>query len=443
MLSCILISFRSNLSLVSCRPSPPLIRPLTFSLTFSHTLSHTCLLSFFLSFLINYPLIYLHPYLYTFLLTFLITHSLPHFHACFLSYLLTYLLTYSLSLSLSLTLLITHSLTHSLTHLLTYSFPHFLPPSLPPSLPLLFPPSLPPSLPPSIIALRVMPLSLEVDSATIQLIFSDLISDLKYVDSEETVALESPEKWVRDLNMRLLSPSDRMALVCVRSSWVAAQVSQMYVEKFIIHPMKFTLTFVQTPFPRKTGKDTFKTTALNFLTSLAGVDRMQLKLKSFEVDDMLESSASLMDLLKRKTLHDLQSQLAEIAGTYVHMCVLRIVRIEITTVPYSARYCLKSILNSVHHATILVLQHNCIRFVIHHIESTLYSLRHQQHISASYAIELTQSILNLIPAFLHLKAEAEKPSSIIFQTHRKFALLPSYHIISLHFFPPRSPLYFV
>ena len=88
----------------------------------------------------------------------------------------------------------------------------------------------------------------------------------------------------------------------------------MCIEKLVIHPVKITLTFVQTAFPRKTGKNSFQTTALNFLTSLAGVDRMQLRLKSFEVEDVFESWGSLVDLIAHKTLMDLQSQLAQIAG---------------------------------------------------------------------------------------------------------------------------------
>ena len=78
--------------------------------------------------------------------------------------------------------------------------------------------------------------------------------------------------------------------------------------------MKIILTFIQTPFPRKTEGNTFQTTALNMLASLAGVDRMQIRLKSFEVEDILESRSSVMGLIVNKTFQDLHSQLAQIAG---------------------------------------------------------------------------------------------------------------------------------
>jgi Vacuolar-sorting-associated 13 protein C-terminal len=164
-----------------------------------------------------------------------------------------------------------------------------------------------------------MPLALELDSATLQLLQADLLTDLKYVEKDHTQALVSPERWIEDFTLRFMSPSDRMTLVSVHRSRVCAQASQMYIEKLILHPMKLILTFVQTPFPRKSlSKATFQTAAFNFLTSLAGVDRMQLKLKSFEVEDVLESRSSLLGRIRHKTLQDLQSQLAQIAGTVSH-----------------------------------------------------------------------------------------------------------------------------
>ena len=162
-----------------------------------------------------------------------------------------------------------------------------------------------------------MPIAIEVDSASIQLLFSDFISDLKYVDKDETLAVAAPDTWIEDNNKKLLSPWDRVVLVDVHRSRVSAQASQMYIEKLIIHPVKLLLTFVKTDFPRHTGKDSFSTAALNVLTSFVGVDRMQIKLKSFEVDDALESSSSLIGLIKHKAMQDIQYQLAQMAGMWV------------------------------------------------------------------------------------------------------------------------------
>ena len=161
---------------------------------------------------------------------------------------------------------------------------------------------------------RILPVSVEVESATLQLLFSDLISDLKFVDRAQTIASTIPHRWIAEFNRKIVSPADRNMLVDVYRSQIVAQATKMYIEKLLIHPMKITLTFLQTPFPRKRGKGTLQAAAINILTSLAGVDRMQLRLKSFEVDDVLESRSSLIDLIVHKTVQDLQSQLAQIAG---------------------------------------------------------------------------------------------------------------------------------
>ena len=159
---------------------------------------------------------------------------------------------------------------------------------------------------------------MEVESATLQLLFTDLISDLKFVDCAETMACNSPDLWIAEFNMKMMSPGNKNMLVDVYRSQVTAQAAKMYVEKLLIHPMKITLTFSQTPYPRERGKGkgTLQSTALNVLASLAGVDRMQLRLKSFEVDDVLESRSSLIDMIVHKTVQDLQSQLAQIAGSF-------------------------------------------------------------------------------------------------------------------------------
>ena len=168
------------------------------------------------------------------------------------------------------------------------------------------------------ILFRLMPIAIEVDSASIQLLFSDFLSDLKYVDKDETMAVASPDTWIEEYNKKVLSPWDRMVLVDVHKSRILVQASQMYIEKLIIHPVKLLLTFVKTDFPRHTGKDSFSTAVLNVLASFVGVDRMQIKLKSFEADDALESSASLISLIKHKAMQDIQYQLAQMAGVLVY-----------------------------------------------------------------------------------------------------------------------------
>ena len=165
------------------------------------------------------------------------------------------------------------------------------------------------------IAFRVLELAIEVDSSTLQLLYTDLLSDLKIVSREEALATSLSDKWIDDFNKIQLAPEQRLRYIDVYKSQFSAQASKIYFEKLIIHPIKITLTFVQTPYPRKREKVTLRSTAINVLTAMAGFDRMQVKLKSFEVEDAMQSRSSILNHIKNKTIQDLRSQLAQIAGS--------------------------------------------------------------------------------------------------------------------------------
>ena len=114
---------------------------------------------------------------------------------------------------------------------------------------------------------------------------------MKLISKSEAIATISPSQWMNDFNMTILSPKDQKGCnsINIYKTQIITKASKMYIEKLIVHPMKFILTFNQSPFPRQ-KQYSFQTTAFNILTSLAGVDRMQIKLKSFEVEDVMEST---------------------------------------------------------------------------------------------------------------------------------------------------------
>lgn len=165
------------------------------------------------------------------------------------------------------------------------------------------------------VAFRVLELAIEVDSATLQLLYTDLLSDLKIVSREEALAITVPDHWIDDFNKIQIAPEQRLRQIDVYKSQLSAKASKIFIEKLIIHPIKIMLTFVQTPYPRKREIVTLRSTAINVLTAMAGFDRMQVKLKSFEVEDAMQSTSSLWNHIKNKTLQDLRSQLAQIAGS--------------------------------------------------------------------------------------------------------------------------------
>ena len=80
--------------------------------------------------------------------------------------------------------------------------------------------------------------------------------------------------------------------------------------------MKFRVTFVQTPFPRRGSMNvTLQSTFMNIVTSLAGIEKVELRLKSFNVKDALESVQSLRSAVVQKTWQDIKGQLGSVLGS--------------------------------------------------------------------------------------------------------------------------------
>ena len=90
----------------------------------------------------------------------------------------------------------------------------------------------------------------------------------------------------------------------------------MYFHYLVIHPIKVVLTIIQTTYPRRKKKKNQSNvvTQLERL-SVIGIEKLQLKLRSFEVEDAMESISSLRDIVINLIKSDIQSQLAEIAGS--------------------------------------------------------------------------------------------------------------------------------
>ena len=164
-------------------------------------------------------------------------------------------------------------------------------------------------------ALRVLELVVHVDSATVQLLLSDLFNDLKFISKDQAEAIQEPVMWAEHFNKKLLCPKENLQLVDVFEAKKFSQASKMYFESLIIHPIKISLTFLQTTFPRHLGKTSFKSTLVNFVSAFAGVENMTVRLKSFEVEDALESTKSLSMHIVNNAVEDLISQYGQIAGS--------------------------------------------------------------------------------------------------------------------------------
>lgn len=162
-------------------------------------------------------------------------------------------------------------------------------------------------------AFRILSVVVQVDSATMQLLFLDLLDDLKVLSASQALAINMPDRWLKDFNAQVFHPGQK--LIDIYKSKASSQQSKMYIKTLLIHPMKVTITFFQTAFPRRQRRETLQSTMLNAMMSLVGVESMQIKLNSFEVEDAMESIDTLCSLILARGVQDVRSQLGNIAGS--------------------------------------------------------------------------------------------------------------------------------
>ena len=196
------------------------------------------------------------------------------------------------------------------------------------------------------VGIRMMPLAVEVDSATIQMLYYDFLHNIKYISYDHIIAstTQGAMLWSYKNNRQLLNPATCLQLVHMSKIQENIQFTKMYFRHLIVHPIKLVITFVQTPFLRNMNTPSSVTSSsssssssnihhekqnsqirsynyehqsltMNILTSLVGLDRMKIRLKSFEVEDALESKSSLMNSVLSKLKSDLQSQIGSMAGS--------------------------------------------------------------------------------------------------------------------------------
>lgn len=175
-------------------------------------------------------------------------------------------------------------------------------------------------------AVRLMPLAVEVDSGTIQALLVYLFSNLKLTNTSDTKAYQHPSSWIDEYNMLLLSPQRRMYGVNVYSAQLVSRAAKIYFQKLIIHPIKVYLTVVLTPFsPQKSSfnrnedksseESSIQSTFLNILQTFAAVDHMKLQLRSFEVDDAMETRASISYYVLSQLKQDISSHFGQAFGS--------------------------------------------------------------------------------------------------------------------------------
>ena len=166
------------------------------------------------------------------------------------------------------------------------------------------------------IAARLLELRIIVDSASLKLFFIDLGCDFSLMSPQAMLAVEDPAQWAQEF-VRGATLAERSTFVDVHRSQSTAQAPRVYIENLILHPVKITVTFLQTALPTKIDdcSHAFVRGLLSHIPSFVSLDGATIKLNSFIVHDAMESSEAIYSRIIANAINDLQNQIGRLAGS--------------------------------------------------------------------------------------------------------------------------------
>ena len=162
---------------------------------------------------------------------------------------------------------------------------------------------------------RVLEFAVEIDSGSILLLLTDVLGKVKFLTPDQALSYANPQQWIAHYNSQITSPIVTRELTNVYQAQCMAKSSRIFFEQLIFHPMKVSLTFLQTDLPKGRDESLTSSNALDTLVSVATVSNMEIRLNSFIVNNAVESMQSLQARIVAKTIQDITRQLALIVGS--------------------------------------------------------------------------------------------------------------------------------
>lgn len=168
------------------------------------------------------------------------------------------------------------------------------------------------------VAFRLLELNVTLDSATILVYVTDLHSDILERASNrqltDKLALTLDAQEFNDKVFTLLQ-SDR--LQNIEWQYTISQQNKMFIEHLVIHPMRVSLSFYPTKFPRSTKAIHPSLRWMRSLENVTSVEGFELKIKSYIASNVMEPLPRLMESIGTKITREIQSNLIKIAGNLV------------------------------------------------------------------------------------------------------------------------------
>jgi hypothetical protein len=164
------------------------------------------------------------------------------------------------------------------------------------------------------VACRVLELFVSVDSASVLIAASDLLSYVSFAEeSDDQFELRSSELF----NSHLVKSLEKNKLYDVSYQYKSSQGQKLFIEALVIHPMKFTLDFYPNHFPRHKRELPKALRWLTMLETVTSVENFHIRIKSFITENIMETPAALGVRIGNKIGRDIQSNLLQIAGNLV------------------------------------------------------------------------------------------------------------------------------
>ena len=162
---------------------------------------------------------------------------------------------------------------------------------------------------------RVLEFAVELDSGSILLLLTDVWGKVKFLTPDQALSFVNPQAWITRYNRQITSPIMTRELTNVYEAQCMTQTSRILFEQLVLHPIKVSLTFMQTDLPTGREESLTSSNALDMLVSVATVNSLEIRLNSFIVNNVVESISSLQARVLTKTIHDITGQLAQIVGS--------------------------------------------------------------------------------------------------------------------------------
>ena len=168
-------------------------------------------------------------------------------------------------------------------------------------------------------AFKILEIKLSIDSSSILIYLSDLHDDF-FPDSSllKLTNQSAIESYIASFNSELITTLKERNYADVEKTFESAQVTKIYVESLVIHPIKINLTFTPTNYSRSSSNESsviLKYPWIKIIQNITAVDEFEVKINSFIVENAMDSIESLGTRILSKVVRDLQMHLVQIAGS--------------------------------------------------------------------------------------------------------------------------------